>query len=102
MIRRPPRSTLFPYTTLFRSDGAEQARRFVRERKIFVPVVKDTGTALADRLGANRTPEAVVVSREGALVYRGRIDDNVDPAKVRRRELSDALEAVLAKRPVAI
>src|SRR3712207_8350128 len=23
MIRRPPRSTLFPYTTLFRSDDAE-------------------------------------------------------------------------------
>src|SRR2546426_4770319 len=23
MIRRPPRSTLFPYTTLFRSTGAE-------------------------------------------------------------------------------
>src|SRR3712207_8673248 len=25
MIRRPPRSTLFPYTTLFRSHGAEGA-----------------------------------------------------------------------------
>src|SRR2546430_9196844 len=24
MIRRPPRSTLFPYTTLFRSEAAEQ------------------------------------------------------------------------------
>src|SRR3712207_8884445 len=24
MIRRPPRSTLFPYTTLFRSRGPEQ------------------------------------------------------------------------------
>src|SRR2546430_11967694 len=24
MIRRPPRSTLFPYTTLFRSDVAQQ------------------------------------------------------------------------------
>src|SRR3712207_8473555 len=24
MIRRPPRSTLFPYTTLFRSKGAEK------------------------------------------------------------------------------
>src|SRR3712207_9458762 len=23
MIRRPPRSTLFPYTTLFRSDGGQ-------------------------------------------------------------------------------
>src|SRR3712207_8393263 len=26
MIRRPPRSTLFPYTTLFRSDLVDQAR----------------------------------------------------------------------------
>src|SRR3712207_8181845 len=26
MIRRPPRSTLFPYTTLFRSHVAEEAR----------------------------------------------------------------------------
>src|SRR2546422_3530833 len=33
MIRRPPRSTLFPYTTLFRSRGAdlpEQARPHAR------------------------------------------------------------------------
>src|SRR2546430_8266071 len=27
MIRRPPRSTLFPYTTLFRSVGAEMLER---------------------------------------------------------------------------
>src|SRR5688572_31304059 len=27
MIRRPPRSTLFPYTTLFRSSLANKARR---------------------------------------------------------------------------
>src|SRR5256885_8423536 len=27
MIRRPPRSTLFPYTTLFRSAAAATARR---------------------------------------------------------------------------
>src|SRR5690348_18065231 len=26
MIRRPPRSTLFPYTTLFRSSGSKQVR----------------------------------------------------------------------------
>src|SRR3712207_7758910 len=26
MIRRPPRSTLFPYTTLFRSDGDPEQR----------------------------------------------------------------------------
>src|SRR3712207_7741615 len=27
MIRRPPRSTLFPYTTLFRSRGHERGQR---------------------------------------------------------------------------
>src|SRR5260370_11815898 len=27
MIRRPPRSTLFPYTTLFRSRGTRRAHR---------------------------------------------------------------------------
>src|SRR3712207_7529050 len=29
MIRRPPRSTLFPYTTLFRSCGSSSVRRVV-------------------------------------------------------------------------
>src|SRR2546427_6112832 len=38
MIRRPPRSTLFPYTTLFRSQvdragDADQDRRGERERR---------------------------------------------------------------------
>src|SRR3712207_8698633 len=31
MIRRPPRSTLFPYTTLFRSEVAKGKPRFVYE-----------------------------------------------------------------------
>src|SRR5256885_7409239 len=32
MIRRPPRSTLFPYTTLFRSLGTDISTRKVNER----------------------------------------------------------------------
>src|SRR3989442_7270674 len=32
MIRRPPRSTLFPYTTLFRSDAIGLRRRPARNR----------------------------------------------------------------------
>src|SRR5438445_10015205 len=41
MIRRPPRSTLFPYTTLFRSDIASALRLF----HIFG---HQTGISLAD------------------------------------------------------
>src|SRR2546430_4006780 len=44
MIRRPPRSTLFPYTTLFRSTGSKDA---VTRR---VPVL-----VLAGFLGAGKT-----------------------------------------------
>src|SRR2546426_5397769 len=32
MIRRPPRSTLFPYTTLFRSRGDQVGERVAGER----------------------------------------------------------------------
>src|SRR3712207_1781926 len=39
MIRRPPRSTLFPYTTLFRSDG-QRRHRGVVERHVLVRVVR--------------------------------------------------------------
>src|SRR5437016_6454278 len=39
MIRRPPRSTLFPYTTLFRSArrGAQKRRRERRGERVRVP-----------------------------------------------------------------
>src|SRR5438552_9038137 len=33
MIRPPPRSTLFPYTTLFRSDGRSDGRRGLGDTK---------------------------------------------------------------------
>src|SRR5258705_11507273 len=35
MIRRPPRSTLFPYTTLFRSSLESGLRQAVVHRQIF-------------------------------------------------------------------
>src|SRR3712207_7569395 len=42
MIRRPPRSTLFPYTTLFRSGGlafpdSDDSKRFVEIWKRYRP-----------------------------------------------------------------
>src|SRR2546421_4126959 len=39
MIRRPPRSTLFPYTTLFRSISARSQRR---RRKVSTTSISDS------------------------------------------------------------
>src|SRR5256885_5639807 len=37
MIRRPPRSTLFPYTTLFRSVGRDPEKRAPRRHEVRPP-----------------------------------------------------------------
>src|SRR2546428_4500667 len=38
MIRRPPRSTLFPYTTLFRSQSRQELNRWVQNRNPILAV----------------------------------------------------------------
>src|SRR3712207_7493126 len=43
MIRRPPRSTLFPYTTLFRSKG----RNVVLGKKFGSPLITNDGVTIA-------------------------------------------------------
>src|SRR3712207_8948489 len=54
MIRRPPRSTLFPYTTLFRSLGMR--RRLLRNRLLqavfgILPVLALHGAKIALQVG---------------------------------------------------
>src|SRR3712207_9007649 len=67
MIRRPPRSTLFPYTTLFRS-AASAAVRAVKARaraEDLAPVIEEMKAAgavslreLADELNRRGVPAA--------------------------------------------
>src|SRR5688572_31777486 len=48
MIRRPPRSTLFPYTTLFRSKPRREAQRS-RERAPLAPCAQSAQAPAASR-----------------------------------------------------
>src|SRR5256885_5473028 len=79
MIRRPPRSTLFPYTTLFRSRG-ESGRRRMGFRKFAALDVLDAwrvpaGTsARALRKAAHRV-EFDYTPRHGYLYVRSRMID---------------------------
>src|SRR2546429_3377233 len=49
MIRRPPRSTLFPYTTLFRSLAAEEMKRFGLSAKVALLSASNFGSVDIDR-----------------------------------------------------
>jgi thiol-disulfide isomerase/thioredoxin len=83
----------------------EEVRRHAREYGYRFPALLDPRQVLAHDTGATVTPEAVVLSAEGAVLYLGRIDNRVeDFGKLRisatEFDLRDALDAVLAGRPV--
>src|SRR3712207_7104282 len=82
MIRRPPRSTLFPYTTLFRSDARriapEQAGRHVLEQH----VDEVAAAVVAGQGAAARGAQAMVHSRGGHV-----------PAAVRSEEHTSELQS---------
>src|SRR3989454_11432102 len=60
MIRRPPRSTLFPYTTLFRShfDQTQQAKGYAAldSRQLFV------GPRAYEQIAASQEVDAIVIA----------------------------------------
>ena len=86
-------------------DGPVAIGRFAEKHGLPFPILKDVGNGLADRLGAERTPEVFVLDGSRAVVYRGRVDDQyaigIHRPSPTRHDLVDALEAVLAGRPVA-
>src|SRR5258706_12159579 len=61
MIRRPPRSTLFPYTTLFRSPSAGATRR--PARRIGVATVSSRNDSNSGRAAKTACTTACVTGR---------------------------------------
>lgn len=69
--------------------------------KIGFPVLKDNNNVIADKYGATHTPEVYVIDSRGKLVYHGRIDNAVDPMGAQKHDLAEALDDILANKPIA-
>jgi peroxiredoxin len=79
----------------------EAARKHAGEYKLTFPILMDPKQVLTSTVGIRVTPEAVVLSPRGKVLYRGRIDNRYALDGKRRdeptvRDLEAALEAVLA------
>lgn len=85
-------------------DSLAEISAHAQRHGLSFPVLKDPGSSIATRLGAERTPEVVVIDNQSRLRYRGRIDDQFgigyQKPKPTREDLGLALEAVLAGRAV--
>jgi len=89
-------------TTTAEADVA----RYAKDYRYGFPLLLDPHQALVDLTGATVTPEAVVLSPDGKVLYHGRIDNRVEDFGKQRpqateRDVRDALDAVLAGKPVA-
>ncbi len=91
------------------SDPGENpavVRKHDQQYQVPFPALMDPRQSLARASGARGTPEAVVVSPAGTVLYRGRIDDRfASYGKTRihvdQHDLRDALDEVLAGKPVS-
>src|SRR2546430_14701865 len=94
MIRRPPRSTLFPYTTLFRSDvprrrlpAAERCMALLGAGERTVPQPLDDRAQGDEQLGRSRRGHAV--NRR----YFGSPKQIVNTGEVRSEEHTSELQS---------
>src|SRR5256885_13351097 len=94
MIRRPPRSTLFPYTTLFRSRSVA-CRAYAAARGAPRPGPVHLNLAWRDPLGPEPRPEDVTASSPLALEGRGErpLTAGVSDAPLAHEALVGALAA---------
>ena len=88
-----------------RRETVAQIREHAREFHLTIPEVRDPAHYLVKLARAEVTPCAAAFTRDGRLVYHGRIDDRIaDLQRERptptRRDLAEALDAVLAGRAV--
>src|SRR5882724_5482987 len=84
---------------------AEAAKKHATDFKLPCPVLRDPSHRLVKYTGVTMAPEVAVITPDGKVAYRGRIDDRyVDygkqRAEPRERDLRAALDAVLQGKAV--
>jgi peroxiredoxin len=81
-------------------ETAEDVQRTLAARGASLEVLRDEGGALAEALGARSTPTVVLVRKDGAVLYRGWLDNERLPGEPGRVAwLEQAVAAFTEGRP---
>jgi peroxiredoxin len=84
-------------------DTLEEMKIRAKDRGWTMPYLYDGETeAMSRQYGPVATPHVFVFDAERKLRFVGRVDDNENPAKARTHDARDAIEAVLAGKPVPV
>jgi peroxiredoxin len=82
------------------NEPVSEVKAHAAEHKFDFTILKDEGNRVADLYGAVRTPEMYVVDGAGVLRYHGRVDSSIEPRQVKRHDLRETLDELLAGKSV--
>ena len=85
-----------------REQTAEAKAKHHAEQGFQGGIITDQDAAFAKALDIHKTPTVILADASGKIVYRGRIDDNMNAKKVHVNELADAIDATLAGKAVQV
>ena len=92
----------FIFVNANRDEPPREVEDHARSVGFAFPVYKDPRNQLADRFGAQVTPESYVMDSTDTIRYHGYVDDSLNEARVRTRGLRMALDAVMAGKQVQV
>ena len=99
-----PRGVAFLGIDANRQDSLAEIAHYARVHGIEFDILKDPGNAVADRFGAQRTPEVFLLDADHTVRYWGQIDDQYGVGYARpeaeHRRLATAIDQVLAGQDV--
>lgn len=100
-----PRGVVFYAVQGDATVAADEVRKHVKDFGYVFPYLFDLQESLATFTGATTTPEAVVLSPLGQILYLGRIDNRLEDfgkqrVKITEFDLRDSLDAILSGKPV--
>lgn len=83
-------------------ESLEELKEHARRKGYPFAVLHDADQATSDAWGAQKTPEAFLIGKDGRVVYHGRIDDDTEGTQVHRRDLKLAIDEYLANGKVQV
>ena len=83
-------------------DGFDFMVKRAKDKDLPYPYLFDETQAIAQAYGARVTPHIFLLDAQGKLVYRGRVDDSLEEGKIKERDFSAALAAIVSGQPVKV
>jgi peroxiredoxin len=83
------------------ADRLDKMKERASERGFNFPYLYDASQKIGREFGASVTPEFFVLTKDRKIAYMGALDDSMAVKNVKKKYVEEAVDALLAGRPVS-